>query len=883
MDVYQRIQNQMQKIPGLKSVGTYIESTGAARGQEKLGNSIPMAMVKRDLTVGRQASEARAGLLGWAGGPEGQSLGIDPKGIARAVEVKPGANIPKGIVGRLDDIVEHPEDYNLTPEQTAALVPIKHTLDAVTQHAQAAGVDVNEVSGPYFPRKILSGPAGDTSGVSGGIGNRLTSKPGFAKMRVFPDTRSAVAAGYKVASPIEALGDRLITGVQATANKEAYKSILPLGEKPSTRLSPAATQGLLDAREAYKAARASGDQRALALASSELDAAKSGLRKAALRAATPQMGETLAYGRVFPQSVTNELAKYSDVSGPGVIDQFFNIQRANETTGDHSSMFVQGGNLLYRNPVAWLKSAAYSTVSAVHEPWGWASRNMDAIDAAIKDGAAQPPSEFLLSHGITSGEFGPNLTRPITRFATTPLRAAQRMFEWNVFMGQIEWHKAAVRMDMTAAERQDLGAVIRKGMGSSSQPGLTNAMRTFDKRLWYAGGFMRSTLGLMADASRAGVRGAEARKTLGMVVGGATAATIAMQYAVDGTMPNLTDPNRTDKRWGYVEFPGGGVNLYGPLFPYMRLIGKAGQDLQKGQVGTPADLMGGAPGSATGELGSLVSGKLALPIRTAIDLRRGETFVGDKIAPGWKGTLQYLGQQTYPLGIRQATEGAMSGQLQQFPEQGAEVLGARTTPNSDYQMAVRDLASKGGDFSGAYNAAVASGDQAKANSLISLWRQDFIQKAKPFGVTVIPGDVNRAPSVAIDSVDRNQNVAAPEWRDVFKAKGLDLPNLDQIATYADLRKAYVDYATPIFAQKNDVSLQVAHDQASAHFASIPAIVQYAATEKRLRLNFWKAHPDLLTEAADTGVETLNKDEKAIYDAYKKAQTIAGNGQLAPTP
>ena len=369
-----------------------------------------------------------------------------------------------------------------------------------------------------------------------------------------------------------------------------------------------------------------------------------------------------------------------------MVDQFFNIQRASETTGDHSSLFVQGGNLLYRNPVAWLKAAAYSTVSAAREPWGWVSRNLDAIDAAVKDGAAVPPSEFLLQHNITGGEFGPAATRPLTRAATTPLRAAQRMFEWNVFMGQVEWHKAAVRMGMSEADRQELGAVIRKGMGSTSQPGLTNAMRNFDKRLWYAGGFMRATLGLMVDASRLGVRGDEARKTLGMVVGGATAATIALQYAVDGTMPNLTDPNSKTKRWGYVEFPGGGINLYGPLFPYMRLIAKSGQDLQRGQVGTPADVLAGSQGNVAGELGSLASGKLALPIRTAIDLRRGATFTGEPIAPGWKGTLDYLAQQAEPLGIRQASEGALSGQLQQFPWQALETAGLRTSPNTPYRM-----------------------------------------------------------------------------------------------------------------------------------------------------------------------------------------------------
>lgn len=862
MDIYQRIQNVIQKIPGVKSIGTYIEPVGAARAQAKAGNPIPLAMVKRDLTVGREGSRARAGLLSWAGGPEGKVLGIDPNGIARAVKVKPGAKVPKQVAQRLDDIIEHPENYDLTPAQEDALVPIRHTLDASTQHFQAAGGDVHEVGGPYFPRTITSTPKGVKGAPASGIGNRLTSKPGFAKLRVFPDTRSAVAAGYEVGNPLQALGDRLIAGVEAAANKEAYKSIIDLGVKPSSRIPEGTTQRLITAREAYKAARKSGDARAIDLAASELDAAKRAMRKAGLRAATPAMGEAKAYGRIFPEAVTKELSKYGDVSGAGVVDEFFAMQRASETTGDHSSLLVQSGNLLYRNTVAWLKGAAYSTISAAREPWGWVSKNMDAINAAVEDGAAVPPSEFLLRHSITSGEWGPKATRPITRAAMAPVRAAQRMFEWNVFMGQVEWHKAAVRMGMSPTERQELGAVVRKAMGSTSMPGLTSRMRSVDRKLWYAGGFMRATLGLMVDASRGGVRGAEARKTLGMVIGGATALTIGLQYAIDGTLPNLTDPNRTDKRWGYVEFPGGGVNLYGPLWPYIRLVGRAGQDLQHGDIGAPSDLTGGVPNSATGEVGSLISGKFSLPIRTAIDLRRGETFTGEKIAPGWKGTLEYLARQSEPLGLRQASEGGLQ-QFKAFPQQGLETIGGRTTPNSPYQVAHRALVAAGvegglesGDLNAIADARQNNPDVAKALDAYQFTDYVLRQRAKEA--------LKKA-----GMPDPDVSMRGPEWRRYFADHGFSVvPGADKAQTLDELRAAYVAYAAPLVAQRDNISLEEAKDKASTYFGELPPIKAFAAQEKQARLAFWKAHPDLLDGIVRNGLITPTKTEREIIDAYR---------------
>ena len=119
---------------------------------------------------------------------------------------------------------------------------------------------------------------------------------------------------------------------------------------------------------------------------------------------------------------------------------------------------------------------------------------------------------------ILTGEIGPQVTRPITRAAAIPARAAQRAFEWMIFVGQTEWWKGVRGIATNDAEKRELAAVVRKATGSMLRPGLTRKQRSAERWTFFAGQYLMAVNGLAADAARGGVRGAEARKTLGSLI-----------------------------------------------------------------------------------------------------------------------------------------------------------------------------------------------------------------------------------------------------------------------------------------------------------------------------------------------------------------------------
>jgi len=460
----QKIQDVAQKVPLIRSLFSFAEPMAGARAQTKLGNVIPEAMVRRAVFVAEEQQKARAAFMGWLADSRG-TLDLDGKGIARGVGVKPGADIPASVRGRLDDIVEHPEDYVLPPEQSKAITQLQHTFNAVTQHQLEAGVDVREVMGAYFPRIVKKSPKGAPKARS----LRLTSRPGHAKPRQFADIREGAAAGFEYINPVESVQHRFDTGVESIGNRRTFEGIKELGQKPSERVP----QGT---RDAYMAARAQyiGEAGQPSARTSEnakaLEVAKRDLRVAATKANEPHIGEVKAFGRIFPEEVTTEMAKYVDIDDPGALDTFFRIQRATATSSDLSALLVQGGNLFYRNNIAWWKSAGYSIAALAKEPVGYVSRNIDSIQRGIEAGAIRPPSEFLLREGGGAVQHVGRL--PV-------IKQAQRSFEWFVFVGQSEWWKGAERMGMTTAERAELAAVIRKGTGSMLRPGLTKMRQKY--------------------------------------------------------------------------------------------------------------------------------------------------------------------------------------------------------------------------------------------------------------------------------------------------------------------------------------------------------------------------------------------------------------------
>ncbi len=856
---FQRVQDVANKIPVLKSFAQFAEPMAGARASRRAGNIIPEAIVRRDLFADTQKAQARAGLYAWIEQSR-KALGLSGKGIARDVGIRVDAEIPAAVKGRIDDIIEHPEDYVLNAEQAAALDRARHSFNAVTQQQLEAGVDVREIEGGYFPRIVTRSPKGEPKG---GIGaGSLTKRPGHTKAREFADLREGVAAGYEYANPYEAMLARLEAGIDSIAGRRTLETIKPLGQKPSERVPQALRDAYLSAKDAYKANRSTLNEKAL-------EDAKRALRVAARKANEPNIGEAKAFGRIFPQAVTDEIAKYTDSVDPNIIEEYFRLQRASTTTADLSAALIQGHNLFFRNNVAWWKAFGHSLVSIAKEPTGYIAKNIDDVTQAIDARAAIPPSEFQLEHGGKFSQLG----------AKAPIvKQAQRAFEWMVFVAQVEWWKAARRTGMSTEEARELGAVIRKGTGSMLRPGLTNKQRTVEPWTFFATRFMMAVNSFGADALRGGIRGAEARRTLGSAIAGATALTVAAQLATDGTMPNLTDPNNRDKPWLGVKRPGGTVNFFGPLHPYVKAYAAMGQDLANGD-----------PKAAADEAIFLGRSRLSLPLSSLIDLIYQEDIMGNPVE-GPKDFAVSQAKRFLPMSGRSIAEDGLEAQ-REFPEGNFQALGGRSSRASEYRQTVNAaepyIEEAGGDFRAAYNAATQAGDMDAQAGIKSRWKRDFETRAAPLGLRIVDGDfvergevdLVRGPEIEIDSVEklwneegwesfvRDQLAAAwdydGEGSQRIKAIVQSLSGFDSAS---DMRAAYVERAAPEYVALYGGTLDTAEDALKKDFNALDEVKNHNKAKQYDRLDFWREHPDLLYEAWLLGIEDDNEDEREIMEA-----------------
>jgi hypothetical protein len=640
-----------------------------ARTPEEI--AVRRAFNQRDLYASTQGDSMRAGVLEWRG-RNSKVLGLNAKGQATAVKIAEGAEIPKGLEQRLMHIVEHPEKYVLTAEQQRAIKEATDRFTMMLRRQQAEGVNIREWQESYWHRIVTKRPAAEPGRM--GVGRRLGARPPAARMRVFGDVEDAWSRGYRYANDIDAMMAYGQDAADAIADRNTVRTVQNLGFKPSEKVDPAIIQELREAREGYKAARAAASkkgattaEKATALeAETRLDTAMRTMRLESRRWAERQ---PKVFGRIVSPEVAEEFSRYvGDLPG-GTIDQAFQLLRANMIWGDLSAAGVQTQQLIWRDPVTWAKATAYSVRAMASEPTSYILKNIDAIESGTRFGAIRAPEEFLLRTG-----------RGIAyRFGKLPgVKQTQRAFEWDIFVAQTERWKAVQRMAKTPDDLLELASVIRAQTGTALTPGLTTAQAKALGRTWFAGRFLTSTLAVFKNATRGGVAGHEARRTLAQVFGGVAATTAAVNVFTTGKVGNFTDPDKP----GFlgIRVGEGYVYPYGPFQPLLVAAARSARvplKLAQGQRPSNRDLQAWP---------RFLEGKLSLPYRVTaqalealgvpLEAIRGEPYESPKIE-GVGGWVEQLGEYM-PIGPSQAIQGIRQG----FYAAALEPLGAKTTPLS---------------------------------------------------------------------------------------------------------------------------------------------------------------------------------------------------------
>lgn len=507
----------------------------------------------------------------------------------------------------LYDVLEHPNQYPLNPQQKAYAETLHKLYDDKLALLNREGIDVRTLTfdegGHYVGRKVVGREVieGQMEVAQVGRQGRVGAKAGFEKSRWFETEKEALDLGYRYLSPEEAAQVNLMAAYRRVADKRFADYIL---EKLPTRTAAAPEEirlskdfasKKLGAATRYKAVlerKLRGETipeatwRSLAsyfpddtAALREVTDAKGirGLRsranvmvlesrvkfgdaskamtKAMERARTTRLGEGIVPapafgGRFFDSETAIALRKALDLEAPGAARQL-----------------AQG--------VSWINAPARMFLTVFDVGWGtiqlqllglskprlWGKTMLRGFQTI---GTERGYQRFLATHAETLKNWAPDgviftpseFTETISKtgvvgripVARTVLKPFARGFEAALNAARVYGLESTEHMAKTATQRAELAAHWNEmtGVLSTSRMGISPGQRATEAALMFAPRYRRATAALVLDLARGGLRGKMAREAVAKAALAGMAGYVGLSYAL-GQEPNfdpVTDPKK---------------------------------------------------------------------------------------------------------------------------------------------------------------------------------------------------------------------------------------------------------------------------------------------------------------------------------------------------
>lgn len=591
--------------------------------------------------------------------------------------------------GKIADMIEHPERYQFTDEQTRLLRVFSDTPTQMLRDSQTRlGADLYEGMQDYVQRITKRGPQGEWP----------LRRPNSQAPRSFNFHDELRATGRElIDDPQRILEERLSSGVRTYVNQWAKNEVAKIPEVAKgltqERIGLDVMKAAKDARTARDVAKAAyvaanSPEGFLALQESEAAyvQAQAALIKAGRAARHPGFTEVHLAGRIVPWELRQEADRYL----PGLLDQtrpshwinshiqdLIRLIRTITLTSDASYGFVQGQQLFFRNHVAWWKSMGQAMYALVDEPRSLSGADFAIAQEGMQAGAIIRPTEMLFSRrGLSSIPTRiPLLKEPFVRF--------NRGFEHFTFRGQFELYKAgrtrilAQNPDGGAEAMNalaDLGTAIRRELGTESYAilGIGATQRSVEALLAFAPRFYRANAFILGQALTGGAGGMEAKRALGSMLAGGLALSAGAQWALNGKGLNFDDPESAD--WLQVQVGESYFNMFGPFYPLFRATARTTVYLQQGEKE-----------KAWREWQRYATSKASFPIRITQDVGRlifqdeFQDFEGNLVVKADDSTLERtkqglvygLGAYGKPITYDTIASGVGGGR----PESGASFFG----------------------------------------------------------------------------------------------------------------------------------------------------------------------------------------------------------------
>ncbi len=427
----------------------------------------------------------------------------------------------------INDLLEYPGKYNLSPAQQAWTTSIQKLMDDGLATMTSEGIPIKQLDlgpgGHYVARRILGklddegniviakiAQPGKRSGVRAGV------KMGFENERAFTTEAEAIKAGWRYIPPEEATQIYL----QGVGRKVADKRLVDFVKSGIPQVKGGETIGA----PAFKSLKFGAE-----------DAQK--LRKM-LDMGTPSSARGLAESISWLNALPRMLM----------------------TTFDLGPALIQGQIALFSHPVVWTKAFGRS-MEALGSEKGYQSflaAHADTVKKWSSEGAIFHRSEFT-----STIEQGGLLSKiPVLREAAQPFA---RSFEGLLNAAKVYGLEATEHMAKTPQDRVGLAKFWNEmtGQVETAKMGIGPTGRAIETAILFAPRYRRAVLALMTDIFKGGLRGQMARDALGK-------ATVAGLAAYVGIAKMMGQEPRLDPREGgkflTVEIEGQNIGLGGTYY-----------------------------------------------------------------------------------------------------------------------------------------------------------------------------------------------------------------------------------------------------------------------------------------------------------------------------
>ncbi|MCK9599928.1 MAG: hypothetical protein M0R06_12865, partial [Sphaerochaeta sp.] len=341
---------------------------------------------------------------------------------------------------------------------------------------------------------------------------------------------------------------------------------------------------------------------------------------------------------------------------------------------DFSPGTIQGLNVLARAPHKW------GEVTAKSFEWLFKPENAPKWFAKHGDIISRHPDIVQGTHEYYAGQevIKTKLGKPGRAIAKAMTPFENYFTNWGD-AARVLMAEALEPSFVKAGTPERLGTYINRmtGVMDTRALGVSGKQRAFESLMLFAPRYTRASVAYIGTAMEGGVMGAEARKTIALLIGAGTLFWMGMQKAMGEEPAWPNSPNFWTVKMGNRR-----VGMGGFMYSFIRLLADSYQSIASEGGNAPSDFK---EWDRTNPIINFLSKRTSVLWRAALTVRDETDFMGYPIEGFDEWAHYFMVEMMAPISIQEqltgANEDAPSNRL---GVAAAELFGLRTFPENEY-------------------------------------------------------------------------------------------------------------------------------------------------------------------------------------------------------